>query len=51
MVLFLEHVLPPGYFDDTLRALSVDMAVLGELMQQRLPTLAAHLQRLQQTSG
>uniref|UniRef100_A0A915HWR2 Rab-GAP TBC domain-containing protein n=1 Tax=Romanomermis culicivorax TaxID=13658 RepID=A0A915HWR2_ROMCU len=48
--MLLEHVLPASYFDQTLRALSVDMAVLRDLMQHRLPRLSAHLDFLQRHS-
>jgi hypothetical protein len=51
LIYLLEGVLPNGYFDTRLRALSVDMAVLAELLQQRLPTLATHLVQLQAKSG
>lgn len=51
MMMLIETVLPEGYFDQTLRALSVDMAVLRELMHQRLPKLSAHLDHLQRMSG
>lgn len=49
--MLIEHVLPSGYFDQTLRALSVDMAVLRDLMHHRLPRLSAHLDQLQESSG
>uniref|UniRef100_A0A5S6QWX5 Rab-GAP TBC domain-containing protein n=1 Tax=Trichuris muris TaxID=70415 RepID=A0A5S6QWX5_TRIMR len=51
MIMLVEHVLPSGYFDQTLRALSVDMTVLKDLMALRLPSLYAHLQMLQTTSA
>lgn len=51
MIFLVEQVLPAGYFDQTLRALSVDMAVLRDLLNQRLPKLAAHLETLQKSSG
>ncbi|CDW53398.1 RabGAP-TBC domain containing protein [Trichuris trichiura] len=51
MIMLVEHVLPRGYFDQTLRALSVDMTVLKDLMALRLPSLYAHLQLLQKNSA
>lgn len=51
MIFLIEQVLPSGYFDQTLRALSVDMAVLRDLLHQRLPKMAAHLDNLQKNSG
>lgn len=51
MIMLIENVLPSGYFDQTLRALSVDMAVLRDLVHQRLPRLSAHLDHLQMSSG
>ncbi len=51
MIFLIEQVLPSGYFDQTLRALSVDMAVLRDLLHQRLPKMAVHLDTLQKNSG
>ncbi|KFD63688.1 hypothetical protein M514_06598 [Trichuris suis] len=51
MIMLVEQVLPRGYFDQTLRALSVDMTVLKDLMALRLPSLYAHLQMLQKNSA
>jgi len=50
-MMLLEHVLPASYFDQTLRALTVDMAVLRDMMHHRLPRLSAHLDQLQRNSG
>uniref|UniRef100_A0A914W0D4 Rab-GAP TBC domain-containing protein n=1 Tax=Plectus sambesii TaxID=2011161 RepID=A0A914W0D4_9BILA len=50
MIFLIEQVLPSGYFDQTLRALSVDMAVLRDLLHQRLPKMAGHLDNLQKNS-
>lgn len=50
IMMLLEHVLPTSYFDQTLRALTVDMAVLREMMTHRLPRLSAHLDELQKNS-
>jgi hypothetical protein len=51
MIFLIEIVLPSNYFDQTLRALSVDMTVLRDLLHQRLPKMAMHLDQLQQNSG
>ncbi|GMT24883.1 hypothetical protein PFISCL1PPCAC_16180, partial [Pristionchus fissidentatus] len=51
MIFLIEQVLPRGYFDQSLRALSVDMAVLKELMKERLPKTVAHLENLRANSG
>ncbi|GMR48484.1 hypothetical protein PMAYCL1PPCAC_18679, partial [Pristionchus mayeri] len=51
MIFLVEQVLPRGYFDQSLRALSVDMAVLKELMKERLPKTVAHLEYLRANSG
>ena len=47
MIYLVERVLPDGYFTPQLRALSVDMAVFRELLQQARPRLARHLDKLQ----
>jgi len=47
MIFLVDYVLPRNYFSNNLRALSVDMAVLRDLMQMKLPYLARHLQQLQ----
>ncbi|CAH1155918.1 unnamed protein product [Phaedon cochleariae] len=47
MVYLIEGVLPDSYFADSLRGLSVDMAVFRELLRSRLPQLSKHLDLLQ----
>ena len=47
MIFLVDYVLPQNYFSNNLRALSVDMAVLRDLMQMKLGPLAGLLQRLQ----
>lgn len=47
MIFLVDYVLPRNYFANNLRALSVDMAVLRDLMLIKLPDLANHLQQLQ----
>ena len=47
MVYVIDHVLPTNYFANNLRALSVDMAVLRDLMRAKLVRLSKHLDSLQ----
>ena len=47
MIYLIDHVLPESYFDNNLRALSVDMAVFRDLLKLTLPTLSKHLDHLQ----
>ncbi|KAK9890804.1 hypothetical protein WA026_012148 [Henosepilachna vigintioctopunctata] len=47
MIYLIEGVLPDSYFADSLRGLSVDMAVFRELLRTRLPRLSKHLDLLQ----
>lgn len=47
MVYVIDHVLPTNYFANNLRALSVDMAVLRDLMREKLERLSKHLDSLQ----
>ncbi|CAH0555464.1 unnamed protein product [Brassicogethes aeneus] len=47
MIYLIEGVLPESYFADSLRGLSVDMAVFRELLRTRLPRLSKHLDTLQ----
>ena len=47
MVYLIDFVLPANYFSNNLRSLSVDMAVLRELMKIKLPDLSDHFESLQ----
>jgi hypothetical protein len=47
MIYLIEGVLPEGYFADSLKGLSVDMAVFRDLLRMRLPRLSRHLECLQ----
>lgn len=47
MIYLIEGVLPDSYFADSLRGLSVDMAVFRELLKSKLPRLSKHLDTLQ----
>lgn len=47
MIYLIEGVLPDSYFADSLRGLSVDMAVFRELLRTKLPKLSKHLDSLQ----
>ncbi|CAJ0601714.1 unnamed protein product [Cylicocyclus nassatus] len=51
MIFLIEHVLPRSYFDQSLRALSVDMSVMKDLMLQRVPQTFEHLEKLKNSSG
>lgn len=51
LIFLLESVLPDGYFDQSLRALSVDITVLRLLLQQVLPQVASHLEKLRKKSS
>ncbi|XP_065163251.1 uncharacterized protein [Atheta coriaria] len=50
MIYLIEGVLPDSYFADSLRGLSVDMAVFRELLRTKLPKLSKHLDTLQVAS-
>ena len=47
MVYLIDRVLPPSYFANNLRGLSIDMAVLRDLMKIKLPVLSKHLLQLE----
>ncbi|KAL1495075.1 hypothetical protein ABEB36_010551 [Hypothenemus hampei] len=47
MIYLIEGVLPDSYFAESLRGLSVDMAVFRELLRSKLPNLSKHLDVLQ----
>ncbi|XP_050304616.1 uncharacterized protein LOC126742110 isoform X2 [Anthonomus grandis grandis] len=47
MIYLIEGLLPDSYFADSLRGLSVDMAVFRELLRSKLPSLSKHLDVLQ----
>ncbi|XP_076337762.1 TBC1 domain family member 30-like isoform X2 [Tachypleus tridentatus] len=47
MIFLIEGVLPEGYFANHLRGLSVDMAVVRDLLRMRLICLSRHLDKLQ----
>nr|XP_022910009.1 uncharacterized protein LOC111421106 isoform X1 [Onthophagus taurus] len=50
MIYLIEGVLPDSYFADSLRGLSVDMAVFRELLRSKLPRLSRHLDTLQKAA-
>lgn len=50
MIYLIEGVLPDSYFADSLRGLSVDMAVFRELLRTHLPRLSRHLDNLQKAA-
>ncbi|KAK4470349.1 hypothetical protein MN116_005912 [Schistosoma mekongi] len=47
MVYLIDYILPESYFAQNLQALSVDIAVFRQLLQNRIPELANHLDHLQ----
>jgi hypothetical protein len=47
MIYLIEGVLPESYFANSLRGLSVDMAVFRDLLRMRLSSLAKHFDQLQ----
>ncbi|XP_011495148.1 PREDICTED: uncharacterized protein MAL13P1.304 [Ceratosolen solmsi marchali] len=47
MIYLIEGVLPEGYFADSLKGLSIDMAVFRDLLHMHLPKLSKHLECLQ----
>lgn len=51
MVYLIDYVLPESYFAQNLQALSVDIAVFRQLLQNRIPELANHLDNLQFKAG
>jgi len=44
MVCILDYILPPEYYDTTLTAAQVDQRVLKDLIVEKLPRLASHLE-------
>jgi hypothetical protein len=50
MIYLVDHVLPDGYFTNSMHTLAIDMAVFRELLRIRLPKLYEHLNRLQHGS-
>lgn len=47
MIYLIEGVLPESYFANSLRGLSVDMAVFRDLLRIKLPVLSKHFDQLQ----
>ncbi len=50
MIYLVDHVLPEGYFANSLQALSVDMAVFRDLLRHKHPDLSRHLDKLQRAA-
>lgn len=46
MIYLLDHQLPPAYFIDQLCTITVDMAVLRDLLSLLIPVLATHMEEL-----
>lgn len=51
MIFLVEGILPAGYFSGSLGGLQTDMAVFRDILADRLPKLARHLQKLQGQIG
>ncbi|XP_065202161.1 uncharacterized protein LOC135832556 isoform X2 [Planococcus citri] len=51
MIYLIEGVLPESYFANSLRGLSIDMAVFRDLLRLKLPELSKHLEQLQTGSN
>jgi len=47
MIYLIDHILPEGYFTNSMHTLAIDMAVFRELLKAKLPKLWAHLNELQ----
>ncbi|RNA24186.1 TBC1 domain family member [Brachionus plicatilis] len=47
MIYLVDHILPEGYFTNSMHTLAVDMTVFRELLKQKLPKLYIHLNQLQ----
>ena len=47
MIYLIDHVLPEGYFTNSMHTLAIDMAVFRELLKAKLPKLFQHLNNLQ----
>lgn len=47
MIYLIDHILPEGYFTNSMHSLAIDMAVFRELLKRRLPRLCQHLNDLQ----
>ena len=47
MIYLIEHVIPDGYFTNSMHKLAIDMAVFRELLKAKLPKLCQHLNALQ----
>jgi hypothetical protein len=50
MIYLIDHILPEGYFTNSMHSLAIDMAVFRELLKTKLPKLYEHLNELQYNS-
>ena len=50
MIYLIDHILPEGYFTNSMHSLAIDMAVFRELLKMKLPKLCQHLNDLQFSS-
>jgi hypothetical protein len=51
MIYLIDHILPEGYFTNSMHSLAIDMAIFRELLRQKKPKLHNHLQQLQYGSA
>jgi hypothetical protein len=47
MIYLIDHILPQGYYANSLQVLAIDMAVFRELLKQQMPKFSQHLDKLQ----
>ena len=47
MIYLIDHILPEGYFTNSMHSLAIDMAIFRELLKQQSPKLHNHLNELQ----
>lgn len=45
MIYLIDHILPDGYFTNSMHTLAIDMAIFRELLNIKLPKLYDHLNR------
>lgn len=51
MIYLIDHILPEGYFTNSMHTLAIDMAVFRELLKLKLPKLYLHLNELQSSKA
>ena len=51
MIYLIDHILPEGYFTNSMHSLAIDMAVFREILKNKFPKLCEHLNALQMNSS